>query len=116
MDFFDFIIIGLATWRIVNYIYDDKWAGPFDMLHKLRYAIGIRYDERSRRAVVAKPVWRRELASMHNCPYCMSFWYGLAATIIWFVTPALYRDVLLVLAMPFALGAFVSIAQKFTSR
>jgi len=116
MDFFDFVVIGLATWRIVNYIYDDKWAGPFDLLHKLRYAIGIRYDERSRRAVVAKPVWKRELASMHNCPYCMSIWYGLAATIIWFAVPMEYRDVLIILAMPFALAATISFFQKVMSR
>jgi hypothetical protein len=76
------------------------------------WAIGIRYDEKSRRAAVAKPVWKRELATMHNCPYCMSFWYGLVATVLWFATPAEYREVWFVLAMPFALGAVVSVIQK----
>lgn len=116
MDLVEFIVIGLATWRVVNFVYDDQWGGPFDFLHKLRDVIGIRYDEKSRRAVVAKPVWRRELASMHNCPYCMSFWYGLVATILWFVTPAVYRDVWFVLAMPFALSAVVSVTQKVVNR
>ena len=112
MNLVELIVIGLATWQIVNFVYDDKWAGPYDFLNKLRYAIGIRYDEKSRRAVVAYPVWRRELASLHNCPYCMSFWYGLVATILWFATPGQYRIVWFVLAMPFALGAFISFVQR----
>jgi hypothetical protein len=114
MDLAQFLVIGLATWRILNFIYDDRWAGPFDLLHKLRYAIGIRYDDKNRRASVAKPVWKRELATMHNCPYCMSFWYGLAATMVWILVPAEYRHILLAIAMPFALSAFVSITQKVT--
>lgn len=116
MDFLDFIILGLATWRVVNYVYDDKWAGPFDILHKLRYAIGVRYGDESRRGTVAEPVWRRELADMHNCPYCMSFWYGLAASIVWVITPTAYEPVLLALALPFALSGFISITQKVQSK
>jgi hypothetical protein len=42
----------------------------------------------------------------------MSFWYGLVATVLWFATPAEYREVWFVLAMPFALGAVVSVIQK----
>ena len=112
MDLVQFIVIGLATWRVVNFVYDDRWEGPFSFLMHLRHAIGIRYDEKSRRAAVAKPVWKRELATLHNCPYCMSFWYGLVATVLWFATPAEYREVWFVLAMPFALGAVVSVIQK----
>lgn len=116
MDLTQFIVISLATWRIINFIYDDKWAGPLNVLHKLRYEIGIRYDEKNRRAVVAKPAWKRELASMHNCPYCMSFWYALAFSALWFITPAEYRIVWFVLFMPFAISAMASITQRFQSR
>lgn len=116
MNLVELIVIGLATWRVINFVYDDRWAGPFDFLNLLRYVIGIRYDEKNRRAVVASPTWRRELASLHNCPYCMSFWYGLVVTIVWFVTPAGYRQIWFVLAMPFALSAISSFMQKVTGR
>ena len=116
MNLVQFIVIGLATWRIVNFVYDDRWGGPYDFLNKLRYAIGVRYDEKNRRAVVAKPRWRMELATMHNCPYCMSVWYGLLATVVWFITPPDYRDIWFVLATPFALSAVVSVMQKMVNR
>ena len=116
MDLVQFIVIGLATWCVVNFVYDDRWEGPFNILNKLRYAIGVRYDEKNRRAVVAKPRWKMELATMHNCPYCMSVWYGLLATALWFLTPADYRIIWFVLAMPFAIAAVISIAQKYSSR
>lgn len=112
MSLVQFIVLGLAAWRIVNFIYDDKWAGPFDVLHKLRYALGVRYDDKSRRASVASPRWKRELGTLHNCPYCMSFWYGLVATVLWFATPMQYRVVWFVLAMPFALSGVISVVQK----
>jgi hypothetical protein len=46
MDLVQFIVIGLATWRVVNFVYDDRWEGPFSFLMHLRHAIGIRYDTR----------------------------------------------------------------------
>jgi hypothetical protein len=108
----DFLILSLFTWRIANMVYSDSQAGPFDLLHRIRYWMGIRYDEKSRRATVASPRWKRELASMHNCIYCMSFWYGVGATLLWFLTPIEWHSYLRVSMMPFALSAAVIFIQK----
>ena len=114
MSLTQFIVLALATWKIANFVYDDKQAGPFGFLHWLRYKIGIRYDDRQRKAVVAKPRWKSQLAEMHLCIYCMSFWYGLVAAIVWIVVP--YKEAVFYTALPFALAAAVVIFQKMSSR
>ena len=115
MSLVQFIVLALATWRVVNFIYDDSQAGPYNLLHWLRHRIGIRYDDMSRRGVDADlPRWRIEIATMHLCPYCMSFWYGLFAVIIWLAVP--YKELVFYMALPFALSATTIIVQKMVGR
>lgn len=110
MTLVEFVVIALATWRVATFIYDDKWSGPFDILHRVRYLIGIRYDQQSRKVVAAKPRWRVPIADMHLCIYCMSAWYGLAATVLWL----LFRDVAFYVALPFAIATVVAVVQRVT--
>lgn len=110
MTLVEFIVIALATWRIANFIYDDKWSGPFDILHRIRYVLGVRYDDMSRKAVAAQPRWRVPIAEMHLCIYCMSVWYGLAITVLWLLIPT----VTFMVALPFAIATMVALLQRFT--
>ena len=113
MDLVQFLVLTLATWRIAYAIYDDSQAGPFLILHRIRYRIGIRYDETGKKGIVASPAWKRELADMHQCMYCMSPWYGLAATLIWIIVPKDYKDIIFYFALPFAISAGIVFAHKF---
>lgn len=116
MDLVQFLVLTLAAWRIAFAIYDDSQTGPFFLLDRIRYKIGIRYDEQSRKAIVAEPAWKRVLADMHMCMNCMSMWYGLAAALIWIVVPKDYRDIVFYLALPFAIGAGILLVEKSVKR
>jgi hypothetical protein len=109
MTLVEFIVIALAVWRVVNFIYDERWVGPFDILPRLRWALGLRHDEKSRPAVAARPTWRVPIAEMHQCIYCMSVWYGLVAVVLWLLVP----EIVFVVALPFAIAAMVAIVQRF---
>ncbi len=115
MDLVQFLILALAAWRIAYAISDDSQSGPFLILDRIRYKIGTRYDDSfpPRRSVLAKPAWKRELASANECMYCISIWYGIAATLLWVVVPADYRDILFYLALPFAISAGIILAHKW---
>lgn len=108
MDLSDFAILALATWRVVSFVHEDKWAGPFNILPRFRHIIGIRYDVENRKVVAARPRWRVPIADMHLCIYCMSVWYGLAAALLWLIAPR----VTIYAALPFAIAAVVAIIQK----
>lgn len=113
MDLVQFLVLTLAAWRIAYAIYDDSQSGPFFLLDRIRYKIGVRYDEQSRRAVVSKPAWKRELASAHECMQCASMWYGIAAMLLWVIVPKDYRDIIFYLALPFAMSAGIILANKW---
>lgn len=116
MDLTEFFILAFATFRITNLIVDDGESGPWDVLDRLRYAIGVRYDDKSRRAVVAKPSWKRMLASMHNCFWCASVWYGIAVALVYWVLPADARWVWIALLSPFALSGAALVARSMAKK
>ena len=108
----DLLVLILATFRITNLIVDDSESGPLGILDRLRYAIGIRYDEKSRRAVVAKPVWKRELAGLHNCFWCASVWYGIGIALVFWIVPSDFRWIWIAILSPFALSGGALVTRK----
>jgi hypothetical protein len=62
---FDFIVKGLATWRLSNLLV--KEGGPLDILWIIREKSGIVYDEQDRPIVWPSwnPLW---------CVWCTSIW------------------------------------------
>ncbi len=89
----DIIILILATWRIANMLASPDETGPFDVLGRLRYLVGVRFDK-------GQPHGTNELASGLLCIWCNSVWIGLAWTTIYWLIPA-YTTLL---ALPFALS------------
>lgn len=109
MDLIDFIILSLATWRIANMIVDDSEDGPWDVLHFIRYLIGVRYDDEGRIAFYIETGTeltrlegiRYQLYLAFTCFWCASIYIGLLALLVWFIP----NDIGLYLLAPFALSA-----------
>lgn len=108
MEITDFLILSLATWRIANMIVDDSEDGPYDILHFVRYAIGVRYKDNL-------PVFYLEPGTETNfiegiryqiflaftCIWCATIWVGIIALLLWFVP----NNIGLYLLTPFAISA-----------
>lgn len=91
----DLIIIALAVWRFSNVISDDSLSGPWDVLHKLRYALGVRYNDFNEAEATTT------LATAILCIYCSTFWFGLVAGIMYLF----FGDIVVTIAIPIAIGS-----------
>ena len=91
------IILALATYRLSLLI--SKEQGPFDIFGKFRDWAGIKFDAYS------NPVATGQLSEAIICPYCLSVWVGICATLGLAVAHAagVEKYYLLVL-LPFALS------------
>lgn len=79
MSLTEFLIVGLAVWRISSLLVHED--GPFDLLGKMRHSAGVRYDEHSER------YGQNELANMLNCVWCTSFWVALIVVGLYWLVP-----------------------------
>lgn len=98
----DFIILSLAVWRISNLLVDE--SGPYDILSKFRYAIGIDYTDRGERFTT------NEFAELFDCVFCLSVWVGLFVSLCYFSLPTYTIYV----CYPFALSAVACGISKWT--
>lgn len=89
-------IVVLASWRISRALANDSEAGPFEILHRIRYFMGVRYDNDG------APIAQNQWAEMILCMWCNSFWVGAAMAVIVYVWP----DVVWLL-LPFSISAVV---------
>ena len=108
MTLVDLLVLSLAAWRIANLIVDDSEDGPFDILPKIRYLLGIRYESKGRMLSVDKPSIYRELGRMVSCMVCLSLWVGLLLVLI----PEQFRIIL----WPFAISAGALLVNKVVKR
>ena len=108
MTLVDLLVLSLAAWRIANLIVDDSEDGPFDILPKIRYLLGIRYDDKGRMMSVAEPPIYRELGRAANCIMCLSLWIGLLFVLV----PEPFR----IIFWPFAISAGALLVNKQIKR
>lgn len=95
--FLHLIILCLATYRLSNFL---SWeSGPFEIFDKLRYFVGVRYDESSR------PFGKNVISKGIICQWCNSVWIGVLLVILYAVEPQL----VLWLLLPFAVSAITCI-------
>ena len=73
-----YLIVVLATWRTASLLVRED--GPFDILARFRYFIGVRYDDYSR------TYGKNVVAKAFTCVWCISLWISLATT--FFINPA----------------------------
>jgi len=68
------LILILATWRITSLL--NREQGPYNVLGKLRYTIGIRVDDAGQTYGIT------ELARLVDCPWCLSLWVGAGLALV----------------------------------
>ena len=98
------VVLALATWRISSLLGQED--GPFEVLGKLRYRLGERYDDHSNPIVerLGQKWYHRliyEFVDQLTCLWCCTLWVGLSVTVLYLVFPT----VTVYLALPFALSA-----------
>jgi len=64
------LLLILATWRLTSLLSNVNEAGPYGVLNKLRYWLGVRWDEKS------EPYGKTEIAKGLLCFWCCSVWVG----------------------------------------
>ena len=80
MNLVNFIIFGLATWRVSNLLVNE--AGPFDVFTKIRERAGIEHVDG-----VPTIVPDKFFAQLLSCVWCTSIWVGAGWLIAWLVMP-----------------------------
>lgn len=101
MDILSFVVISLAVWRTAHLLSQED--GPWDIVAKIRYILGVRYD------VHSNPVGQSMWAKMILCVWCNSVWVGAFWGVIYLVIP----PVAFALALPFALSASAIFLERF---
>jgi hypothetical protein len=102
----DLIVVLLASLWLSVTVANDSLVGPMGILSYLRYKAGLRYDDFSN--PITEP---GSFAEMLSCPYCNSFWAGLAIVILYLALDLAGVSPALVLA-PLAAGGFIILVQE----
>jgi len=95
----NFLIIGLATWRISSLLVQED--GPFILFVRIRNIAGVKWNE------LSEPYAEDFLGQLFLCVWCMSIWIGFIFSLLylffgqWFVW----------LCWPFALSAVACFVQ-----
>jgi hypothetical protein len=110
MDWFDLLIISLATVYVSVNLADAYTSGPWNTLDKLRRWAGVTYNELGN--AEATP---GSLGDMILCPYCNSVWIAIILTgvymlFLWLALPAGW------LFAPLAAAGIVVIVQELKTR
>lgn len=98
------LILILATWRLTSLL--NREQGPYNILGRLRWLIGIRVDD------IGQTYGITELARMIMCPFCCSIWIGCGFSISYWLIP----DITVMLAFPFALSGGAMIIEILVSK
>jgi hypothetical protein len=98
LDTVTLIILSFATYRLGNLL---SWEpGPYGILDRLRYFLGVRYDE------LNKPYAKTEIGRMALCVLCNTVWIALVVVILYYIIGTVFTMV----CLPFAIsGAAIAI-------
>ena len=69
-----FVVLALAVWRLSSLL--AREGGLFDIFTKLRYFVGVRFNEKS------EPVATNSISEGVLCIWCNSIWIGLFASLL----------------------------------
>lgn len=70
------LLLILATWRLTSLLSNTNEHGPYELLDKVRYLAGVRYDSNS------QPYGTNELSKGLVCFWCCSVWVGAALALL----------------------------------
>jgi len=100
-----FIVYALAVWRISHLIAFE--TGPFQVLDKIRFILGVRYDEQSVR------YGKNVIAEGIICIWCNSVWFGLLWTLLYLT---INPTILLIISLPLALSTVAIIIEVYSGK
>lgn len=98
----EFVVLGLATWRIASLVTSED--GPFFIFKKAREIAGIVHDDNGEILVIPE----RFFALLLSCVWCFSVWCGIAISCLWFA----YPQIAFAVSMPFAMSASAIIIHR----
>lgn len=78
------LVAGLAGLSLGTLLSNEELSGPWNSLHKLRYLIGVRYDQASH------AYGTNEIAKAILCPYCCTFWTATFFYLLLIALPQLW--------------------------
>ena len=81
MNWFDFVLLGLATWRVSSLLVHED--GPFLVFRKLRKKVGIQHDENGNIFMIPDGL----LPGIFSCVWCASVWLAGGWMIAWVLIP-----------------------------
>lgn len=97
----ELLILALANWRISSLLTNEDEHGPYEILDKIRWIVGIEYHE-------GFPYATNEIAKLFMCVWCISIWVGIIQTILMLIIP----DYTTWLFLPFALSTVAVIIEE----
>ena len=74
------IVLSPAVWRITSLLVYEE--GPWDVFPKLRYWLGVRYDDMN-----YEPYGTNVVADAFTCMWCLSPYVGAVIMVVWLVFP-----------------------------
>lgn len=79
----DFVILGLASWRLAYMLVNED--GPGAVFSRLRYRLGVRsvVTRGNNSQPEATKVATNAVAELWTCVWCMSFWAALLLAVPW---------------------------------
>jgi len=101
----DFLILGLATWRVASLFVNEK--GPFNIFVLIREEAGIQHDKSGDPFLIPGNFFAQVL----SCVWCFSAYSGIFWMLVYKFLP--FWDVL---AYPFAFSAIAVIVQTHVSK
>lgn len=93
MDVFAFVILSFAASRLGSLLAREH--GPYDILDRIRYILGVRYNE------LNHPVGTNMPSNMILCVYCNTVWIGILFTGLYL----LLGYVFILICLPLAISA-----------
>lgn len=106
MTFVDFLILGLACFRLSSMLANDSGndAGPWDIILRFRKIIGVYYDAHSQEK------YKNGFAKGASCMWCNSVWFGLIMTVLYVIL----GHITVFIFLPFALSGVVVLIKMFS--
>lgn len=102
MNLIEFVILGLATWRVSALL--SKEAGPFDVFKRMRERAGIQHDDDGNVFMVP----HRFFAELFSCVWCTSVWVG----IFWACFFAFAPQICIGACLPFAISTVAILVDR----
>jgi len=104
MNGIEFLILGLATWRISSLLVQED--GPGDVFMRIRELAGISHDQNKDPLAIPDGFWPNLL----SCVWCLSLWM---ATLI-FIAYLVFPKITVTICTPFALSSTAIIVNRYS--